>query len=108
MIRVLPSLVLILGTTQIAAINLMPTPAAGEKIAEVKDPSAVAVEQKASDKPLRIEQECPTPEMTDVIKSSSWNTVEVGVSFPLGEGLGGVVPYSRYTCQTSHAVPRSE
>ncbi|MDQ3233322.1 MAG: hypothetical protein M3Q07_16010, partial [Pseudobdellovibrionaceae bacterium] len=66
--------------------------------ASARGRSAYASEQKARDRPIRFEQDCPPPEMVDVIQSSSWNTVEMGVSFPLGEGLGQVRPYTRYTC----------
>lgn len=69
----------------------------GEKALE-KSKSAFAVEERVREKPLRFEQDCPPPATVDVIQGSSWNTVEFGVSFPLGEGLGDVKPYTRYTC----------
>jgi len=86
---------LLLGAASVGAQTFqVPT---GEKAAE-KDKSAFAVEQRVREKPLRFEQDCPPPETVDVIQGSSWNTVEFGISFPLGEGLGEVKPYTRYTC----------
>ena len=61
--------------------------------------SAFAVEQRAPEQPLRIEQDCPRPEIADLLKSSTnWNTVEIGVSLPLGQTTRAVKPYTRYTC----------
>jgi len=88
---------LLLSTISISALAAERVPMS-KKIDESKAKSAFAVEQRSSEKPLRIEQDCPSPEMSDLIKNSQWNTLEMGVSFQLGEGLGEVKPYSRYTC----------
>jgi hypothetical protein len=82
------------GTTSAAQQLQVPT---GEKSDE-QGKSAFAVEQRARERPIRIEQSCPPPESVDLFQTSTWNTVEFGLSFPLGEGSGEARPYTRYTC----------
>jgi hypothetical protein len=60
--------------------------------------SAFAVEQRARERPIRFEQECPPPESVDLFQSSSWNSAEIGLSFPLGDNAGEARIYTRYTC----------
>ncbi len=77
----------------------------GEQATE-QGKSAFAVEQRASERPIRIEQDCPPPEAVDMFQTSTWNTAEIGLSFPLGEGSGEAKVYSRYTCPNSGVKAR--
>jgi hypothetical protein len=69
----------------------------GEKVDE-QGKSAFAVEQRARERPIRFEQECPAPETVDLFQSSTWNSAEIGLSFPLGDSAGEPRVYTRYTC----------
>ncbi len=68
--------------------------------------SVFAVEQRARERPIRFEQSCPPPEAIDVFQTSTWNTAEIGLSFPLGDGSGEAKVYSRYTCPNPTVKPR--
>lgn len=89
------------GTAWAAQQTQVPT---GEKSDE-QGKSAFAVEQRARERPIRVEQECPPPESVDLFQTSTWNTVEIGLSFPLGEGSGEPRPYTRYTCPNQGVKP---
>jgi hypothetical protein len=69
----------------------------GEQVTE-QGKTAFAVEQKARERPIRFEQNCPAPETVDAFQSSTWNSAEIGLSFPLGDGSGEARLYTRYTC----------
>jgi hypothetical protein len=60
--------------------------------------SAFAVEQKARERPIRHEQDCPPPAIIDMVQGSPWNSAETGMGFPLGVNSGEPRPYTRYTC----------
>jgi hypothetical protein len=95
MLRACTLFLLIAGAGTLAAQQLqVPT---GEKSDE-QGKSAFAVEQRVRERPIRVEQNCPPPESVDLFQTSTWNTVEIGLSFPLGEGSGEARPYTRYTC----------
>ena len=96
MLRACTLCLLIAGTGTAWAAGQLQVPT-GEK-SEEEGKSAFAVEQKARDRPIRIEQDCPRPESVDVFQTSTWNTAEIGLSFPLGESSGEARPYTRYTC----------
>jgi len=64
---------------------------------------AFAALEKSSERPFRMERDCPSPDLMDVVKSSNWNTLELGLSFALGTPSGEFKLYSRYTCP----APRS-
>ena len=49
--------------------------------------------------PVRTEQVCPPPEALETLPSSSWNNVELGLSFSLNSPDHKIKPYSRYTCR---------
>ncbi|WP_141733749.1 hypothetical protein [Oligoflexus tunisiensis] len=60
--------------------------------------TAFAVEQQVRESPIRFDRDCPPPETVDVFQRSTWNSVEFGVSFPLGDALGETRLYTRYNC----------
>ncbi len=77
--------------------------ALGENDPLKKTSDAFVVQEKSSGRPFTIERDCPSPDLLNVVKSSHWNTLELGFSFPLGTPSGEFKIYSRYTCP----APRS-
>jgi hypothetical protein len=63
------SVLLFVGFANIHTGQLLPV-AEGP---EAKDPSPFAVEKRVTETPFRTEQDCPTPDQSDVIKGASWN-----------------------------------
>jgi len=62
------------------------------------------VETKTRERPVHIQQDCPSPDLVDYVKTSSWNNVEAGVSFPL-DSESEVRLYTRYTCPAPKTEP---
>lgn len=73
-------------------------PVIPEKAEVLKNRSAFATTERAPEKPVRIEQDCPAPDPSDAFRGSTWNSIEVGISFPLGVSAPDFKPYTRYTC----------
>lgn len=96
MLRAFTTTLLIAWTCTVFGAEQLKVPT-GEQATE-QGKSAFAVEQRARERPIRFEQDCPPPETVDVFQGSTWNSAEIGLSFPLGEGSGEARVYTRYTC----------
>jgi hypothetical protein len=68
-----------------------------------KTADAFVVQEKSSGRPFTMERDCPSPDLFNAAKSSHWQTLELGLSFPVGMPIGEFRIYSRYTCP----APRS-
>jgi hypothetical protein len=88
------------ATTDPYKPNLAPK---GRKLASNETSTNLGVETKTRQMPVYVEQDCPSPDLVDTVKTTSWNNLEGGISFPL-DNMSDVRLYTRYTC----AAPKTE
>jgi|GEM_PF-2957269 hypothetical protein len=69
------------------------------KVAERQDLLLEVEQRQTAVDGLQVEQACPSFTMWDRAPTTGWNTLELGLSFPLGETGQTVKPYTRYTCR---------
>jgi len=74
------------------------------KLAMNGNPSSFGVETKNRQRPVHVEQDCPSPDLVDYVKTTSWNNMEAGISFPIG-GDSDARLYTRYTCDAPKTEP---
>jgi len=105
MLRTVSTLLILVWPGTLWSATPLPMPT-GKKLAlNSNNATNFGVETKTREKPVMIEQDCPSPDLVDYVKTTSWNNVEAGVSFPLGDSMSDVRLYTRYTCQSPKTEP---
>jgi hypothetical protein len=84
--------------------NMRPKLASNSHQPNGRNLTTFGVETKNRQRPVNVEQDCPSPDLVDYVKTTSWNNLEAGVSFPIGEGVDARL-YTRYTCQAPKTEP---
>ena len=104
MLRTLMTLLFLVWPGTMWSAAPLPTPSSHALAANSNNATNFGVETKTREKPVHIEQDCPSPDLVDYVKTSSWNNVEAGISFPIGNMVEARL-YTRYTCQAPKTEP---
>lgn len=104
MLRTVSTLLVLAWPGTIWGAAPFPAPSGHKLAANSNNSTNFGVETKTREKPVHIEQDCPSPDLVDYVKTSSWNSVEGGISFPL-DSMSEVRLYTRYTCQAPKTEP---